>query len=167
MAGQHAVGVDALLHRSEPHQQAVTGQELRNVAPVAQWEDSAIGHLVNGGQPLDAASLDQPARLAWTRRFRWPDGPRDCEALAVDSKSPRPATALGAPVWLDMDRREASGLWVAQDTGGAIKGANRFDTFWGAGQDARARGGLARQDAGLRLPRARGRLRRDAADRHP
>ncbi len=25
------------------------------VAPVAQWEDSAIGHLVNGGQPLDAA----------------------------------------------------------------------------------------------------------------
>ena len=44
---------------------------------------------------------------------------------------------LGAPVWLDLDRAEASGLWVAQDTGGAIKGANRFDTFWGAGQDAR------------------------------
>ena len=44
---------------------------------------------------------------------------------------------LGAPVWLQMDRREASGLWIAQDTGGAIKGANRFDTFWGAGPDAR------------------------------
>jgi len=44
---------------------------------------------------------------------------------------------LGAPVWLDLDRREASGLWIAQDTGGAIKGANRFDTFWGAGEDAR------------------------------
>jgi membrane-bound lytic murein transglycosylase A len=44
---------------------------------------------------------------------------------------------LGAPVWLDLDRREANGLWVAQDTGGAIKGANRFDTFWGAGADAR------------------------------
>ena len=27
----------------------------------------------------------------------------------------------------------SDGLWVAQDTGGAIKGANRFDTFWGAG----------------------------------
>jgi membrane-bound lytic murein transglycosylase A len=26
---------------------------------------------------------------------------------------------------------------VAQDTGGAIKGANRFDSFWGAGADAR------------------------------
>ena len=44
---------------------------------------------------------------------------------------------LGAPVWLDVDRREANGLWIAQDTGGAIKGANRFDTFWGAGDDAR------------------------------
>ncbi len=44
---------------------------------------------------------------------------------------------LGAPVWLDLDRREADGLWIAQDTGGAIKGANRFDTFWGNGDDAR------------------------------
>ncbi|UAB78168.1 murein transglycosylase A [Erythrobacter sp. SCSIO 43205] len=44
---------------------------------------------------------------------------------------------LGAPVWLDLDRNEADGLWIAQDTGGAIKGANRFDTFWGAGEDAR------------------------------
>ncbi|MEO5972290.1 MAG: murein transglycosylase A [Sphingomicrobium sp.] len=43
---------------------------------------------------------------------------------------------LGAPVFLTLDRPEANGLWVAQDTGGAIKGANRFDTFWGAGHDA-------------------------------
>jgi membrane-bound lytic murein transglycosylase A len=43
---------------------------------------------------------------------------------------------LGAPVFLTMDRPEASGLWVAQDVGGAIKGANRFDTFWGGGPDA-------------------------------
>ena len=40
---------------------------------------------------------------------------------------------LGAPVFLDVERNEADGLWMAQDTGGAIKGANRFDTFWGAG----------------------------------
>jgi membrane-bound lytic murein transglycosylase A len=43
---------------------------------------------------------------------------------------------LGAPVFLTLDRPEASGLWVAQDTGGAIKGPNRFDTFWGAGPEA-------------------------------
>ncbi|HEX8574264.1 MAG TPA: murein transglycosylase A [Allosphingosinicella sp.] len=50
---------------------------------------------------------------------------------------------LGAPVVLDLDRAEADGLWVAQDTGGAIKGANRFDTFWGAGAEAaRIAGGM-------------------------
>ncbi|QPQ55921.1 murein transglycosylase A [Allosphingosinicella flava] len=48
---------------------------------------------------------------------------------------------LGAPVLLSMDDPEASGLWVAQDTGGAIKGANRFDTFWGAGPEASAKAG--------------------------
>lgn len=32
----------------------------------------------------EPAALDAPARLAWTLRFRWPDGPRDCEAVAVD-----------------------------------------------------------------------------------
>ena len=44
---------------------------------------------------------------------------------------------LGAPVYVNKaDRAEVDGLWVAQDTGGAIKGPNRFDTFWGAGPDA-------------------------------
>ncbi len=62
---------------------------------------------------------------------------------------------LGAPVWLSLDRTEASGLWVAQDTGGAIKGANRFDSFWGAGPDARriAGGMSGRGEALLLLPR--------------
>jgi membrane-bound lytic murein transglycosylase A len=51
---------------------------------------------------------------------------------------------LGAPVYLSIDRTEANGLWVAQDTGGAIKGANRFDTFWGAGAEAaRLAGGMS------------------------
>ena len=61
---------------------------------------------------------------------------------------------LGAPVFLSMDRTDASGLWVAQDTGGAIKGTNRFDTFWGAGDEARAiAGGMsARGTAFLLLP---------------
>jgi membrane-bound lytic murein transglycosylase A len=50
---------------------------------------------------------------------------------------------LGAPVFLAMDRADATGLWVAQDIGGAIKGANRFDTFWGAGEEAaRIAGGM-------------------------
>lgn len=61
----------------------------------------------------------------------------------------------GAPVWLDLDRDIVDGLWIAQDTGGAIKGANRFDTFWGAGEDAReiAGGMSGRGQALILLPK--------------
>jgi membrane-bound lytic murein transglycosylase A len=59
---------------------------------------------------------------------------------------------LGAPVFLTMDRPEASGLWIAQDTGGAIRGANRFDTFWGAGDEARTiAGGMSARGTALVL----------------
>jgi membrane-bound lytic murein transglycosylase A len=62
---------------------------------------------------------------------------------------------LGAPVWLALDRAEANGLWIAQDTGGAIKGANRFDSFWGAGDEARriAGGMSGRGEALILLPK--------------
>lgn len=59
---------------------------------------------------------------------------------------------LGAPVFLDLDRDFADGLWVAQDTGGAIKGANRYDTFWGAGAEAKSiAGGLSSEGSALVL----------------
>lgn len=91
--------------------------------------------------------------------FRELDGPplgalglpvADATSVAADPKF----VPLGAPVFLSMDRTDATGLWVAQDTGGAIKGANRFDTFWGAGDEARAiAGGMsARGTAFVLLP---------------
>jgi membrane-bound lytic murein transglycosylase A len=74
--------------------------------------------------------------------FKELTGPGPLGALNV-AVTPRGTVAadpnyvpLGAPVFLKLDRREADGLWVAQDTGGAIKGPNRFDTFWGAGREA-------------------------------
>lgn len=87
------------------------------------------------------------------------DGPLGALGVPVRAKNSvatDPAyVPLGAPVWLSLDRAEASGLWVAQDTGGAIKGANRFDTFWGAGDEARriAGGMSGRGDAVLLLPK--------------
>ena len=58
----------------------------------------------------------------------------------------------GAPAFLTVDRPEANGLWIAQDTGGAIKGANRFDTFWGAGPEAtRIAGGMSASGQALVL----------------
>jgi membrane-bound lytic murein transglycosylase A len=62
-------------------------------------------------------------------------------SLAVD----RAFLPLGAPVWLDttdpLDGTPIQRLMVAQDTGGAIKGAVRGDVFWGWGADAEARAG--------------------------
>lgn len=46
---------------------------------------------------------------------------------------------LGALVWLDTvdpDGRPLQRLMAAQDTGSAIKGINRGDVFWGAGEQA-------------------------------
>ena len=58
----------------------------------------------------------------------------------------------GAPAYLTLDRPEANGLWIAQDTGGAIKGPNRFDTFWGAGAEATAiAGGMSASGRALIL----------------
>jgi len=93
--------------------------------------------------------------------FKELTGPGPLGALNV-AVGPRATVAadpnfvpLGAPVYLQLDRREASGIWVAQDTGGAIKGANRFDTFWGAGTEAvTIAGGMsASGEALILLPR--------------
>jgi len=94
--------------------------------------------------------------------FRELTGPGPLGALGVPVTGRASVAAdpkyvpLGAPVFLSLDRAEPNGLWVAQDTGGAIKGANRFDSFWGAGAEARAiAGGMAgRGSALLLLPRA-------------
>ena len=87
------------------------------------------------------------------------DGPLGALGVPVRPRSSVAAdprfVPLGAPVWLKLDRGEANGLWIAQDTGGAIKGANRFDTFWGSGSDARTiAGGMSgRGEAYLLLPK--------------
>lgn len=54
-------------------------------------------------------------------------------SIAVD-----PAfTPLGAPVWVEKDGRDPfRRLMVAQDTGSAIKGAQRADIFYGTGDEA-------------------------------
>ena len=76
-------------------------------APNVDWEDLAAfdegGHHYlllsdtgdNGGirKTLMLYAIEEPAvlrnatvRPVWSIQFRWPDGPRDCEALAVDAR---------------------------------------------------------------------------------
>jgi membrane-bound lytic murein transglycosylase A len=63
-------------------------------------------------------------------------------SLAVD----RSFLPLGIPIWLDATYPRPDGqgdlplrrLFIAQDTGGALRGPVRGDVFWGAGPDAAA-----------------------------
>jgi membrane-bound lytic murein transglycosylase A len=66
-------------------------------------------------------------------------------SIAVDPRF----VPLGAPVWLATTRPNSAAplerLTLAQDTGGAIRGAVRADFFWGTGPEAGALAGRMRQ----------------------
>lgn len=59
-------------------------------------------------------------------------------SIAVDPKF----TQLGAPVWIEKAGKEPlNRLMIAQDTGSAIKGAQRADIFYGTGEAAGLKAG--------------------------
>jgi membrane-bound lytic murein transglycosylase A len=65
-------------------------------------------------------------------------------SVAIDPKF----TLLGAPVWIEKDGRDPiRSLMIAQDTGGAIKGMQRADIFYGTGAGAGDAAGMIK-DAG-------------------
>lgn len=70
-------------------------------------------------------------------------------SLAVDPRT----IPMGAPVFLNTTRPNSgqplNRLMLAQDTGGAIKGAVRADFFWGFGKDAGEQAGRMRQPGRL------------------
>jgi membrane-bound lytic murein transglycosylase A len=72
--------------------------------------------------PADAGPLGAMNRSITTLR-----------SIAVDPSIVR----LGAPVWIDKHgANPVKRLMIAQDTGSAIKGAQRADIFYGTGEDA-------------------------------
>lgn len=98
--------------RSNP----VTGNDLLNVNP------SYIFFRNIGDLPADKGPIGAMGRSITSLR-----------SVAID-----PAyTPLGAPVWIEKDgNTPIRRLMVAQDTGGAIKGAQRADIFFGTGAQA-------------------------------
>lgn len=103
------------------------------------------------GNPGEAGRvMNENASYVFFRRLTG-DGPIGTQGVAV---TPRRSLAvdrrfvpLSVPVWLDTTAPAADGgegetplrrLMVAQDTGGAIRGAVRGDVFWGAGDEAGA-----------------------------
>ena len=71
--------------------------------------------------------------------------------IAVDTRS----IPLGAPVFLattyPLSAKPLQRLMLAQDTGGAIRGAVRADFFWGFGDDAGREAGRMKQDGRMWL----------------
>jgi membrane-bound lytic murein transglycosylase A len=71
--------------------------------------------------------------------------------LAVDPRS----IPLGTPVFLattqPLSTRPLQRLMLAQDTGGAIRGAVRADFFWGFGDEAGRQAGRMKQDGRMWL----------------
>ena len=134
-------------------------RDLNLLAPGQASMDGIIGWL--RANPEQGRALMRENKSYVFFREIVGEGPIGALGIAV---TPRVTVAadpafvpLGAPVFLRLEGRETMpGLWVAQDTGGAIKGANRFDTFWGAGQEARTTaGGMSRAgEALILLPKA-------------
>ena len=100
---------------------------------------------------LDEVLNHNPSYVFFTHRPVSPLGPVGAggvaltpeRSLAVDTDH----IALGSPVWLDTvmpddATRPLRRLMIAQDTGGAIRGAVRADVFWGRGARAEKMAGL-------------------------
>lgn len=114
--------------------------------------------------PAEGAALmrENPSYIFFRKLPETIDGPIGAlgvPLLAEANAAADPATLpLGTPVWIEtvVDGAPFQRLLVASDTGGAIKGANRFDIFFGAGDAAGAKAGplAAPLVATLLLPKA-------------
>jgi membrane-bound lytic murein transglycosylase A len=133
-------------------------------------------HLVERGEmPLEQASMQgikawaaaNPQRLnealshnasyVFFRELPAVDGPIGAQGVALDAGysiavDPR-HVPLGAPVFLSttfpLSETPLERLVMAQDTGGAIRGAVRADFFWGSGEQAGEQAGRMRQTGRL------------------
>lgn len=128
----------------------VAVERVRNV----DWEDLAAFDLDgkrylmvadtgdNGGlrRTLELIVVEEPATItdglsltpAWTLRFRWPDGARDCEAVAVD--------AAAGEVLLVSKKRVPPELYrlALRPEGGGVQTARRIGRLRGIAQPSAA-----------------------------
>lgn len=147
------------------HPYTPIGRELiaRGVATPDQMSMQTIRAWLEAHPDEARALMDKNASYVFFRVLKG-DGPIGAQGVALTpgrslAVDPR-LMPLGAPVWLDTTDPLAPAmklrrLMVAQDTGGAIRGAVRGDVFWGYGAEATERAGKMRQTGRyyLLLPR--------------
>jgi len=114
--------------------------------PPAAPQPSDTGAASLPDSPVFVSSVEDPSFVFFREIRAGEGGPPGAlgvpltpgRSLAVDPR----VTPLGAPVFVSAHRRggtfETNKLMVAQDTGGAIRGAVRADYFWGFGKNAGA-----------------------------
>jgi membrane-bound lytic murein transglycosylase A len=130
------------------------GQELvrRGVMADSQVSAPAIRAYVKSNPAVGSALLNvNPSYVFFTeiKSLGAGDGPIGAMALpitAMRSVAVDPSfVPLGAPVWLEKSgANPLRRLMIAQDTGGAIKGAQRADIFFGTGAKAGDAAGVVR-----------------------
>ena len=133
------------------HAYTAIGKLLRDrgvLAPGQATMDGIIGwmriHPVEGRDLMRANASHVFFRELTTPADLGPTGAMGVPLTARASAAADPKfVPLGAPIWLDtmVGGAPCRTIVVAQDTGGAIKGPNRLDIFWGAGPAARATAG--------------------------
>jgi membrane-bound lytic murein transglycosylase A len=135
--------------REEASMQAIRAWARANPGRVAALLDANASYVFFRELPKPAPGTPEAAIDGPLGALGVPLLPR--RTIAVDPR----AIPLGAPVWLAT--REPSGpdplerLVVAQDTGGAIRGAVRADFFFGHGDDAADRAGRMKEEGRLWL----------------
>jgi membrane-bound lytic murein transglycosylase A len=135
--------------REEASMQAIRAWARANPDRVAALLDANASYVFFRELPKPAPGTPEAAIDGPLGALGVPLLPR--RTIAVDPR----AIPLGAPVWLAT--REPSGpdplerLVVAQDTGGAIRGAVRADFFFGHGDDAADRAGRMKEEGRLWL----------------
>lgn len=121
------------------------GQELiRRGAPMSDVSAQDIKAWVRANPGPGRALLNSNPSFVFFRRLddlsadSGPIGAMGRSITGLRSVAIDPAhIPLGAPVWIEKEGREPMRrLMIAQDTGGAIKGAQRADIFYGTGLSA-------------------------------
>ena len=129
------------------------GRELiaRGVVPREKMSMQAIRGWM-AANPAEGAKLMRTNKSYVFFRTLTGPGPLGAQGVALTPERSiaidRAILPMGLPVWIDTSLPDATAtpfrrLMVAQDTGGAIKGAVRADVFWGPGaRAARLAGGM-------------------------
>ena len=142
------------------------GRELiaRGIIPRERMSMQAIRKWINAN-PTEGVKLMRTNKSYVFFRVLTGPGPIGSQGIALTPERSiaidRKILPLGLPVWMDTVLPDAVStpyrrLMIAQDTGGAIKGAVRADVFWGPGARAAKMAGSMKSPGRYWLLRPRG-----------